>query len=61
MYTAVNTETLPAGERFASWREILWQALVPFELRSDHEDDFRAEARSVDVGAVRATLMVQPS
>lgn len=61
VYTVVNTEELPVGERFASWREILWQAVVPVELRSDHENDFRAEARSVDVGAVRATLMAQPS
>ncbi|MGH3903126.1 MAG: helix-turn-helix domain-containing protein [Pseudonocardiaceae bacterium] len=61
MYTAVNTEDLPAAERFAFWRQLLWQTIAPFELRSDHEEDFRAEVRTVDLGAVRATLMAQPS
>lgn len=61
MYTVVNTEDRPAGERFAFWMSALSGALLPFTLRSDHESDFRAQVRTVQLGAVRATLMTQPS
>lgn len=61
MYTVLNTEDRPADERFAFWMDALSGAVLPFTIRSDHEADFRAEVHAVQLGAVRATLMTQPS
>lgn len=61
VYTVVDTEELPTGERFGFWLETLARAAVPCTLSSEHQADFRAKALTLDLGAVRATLLSQPS
>lgn len=61
VYTVVNTEDRPAGERFDFWLDALSGSVLPFTIRSDHEADFRAEVHAMRLGAIRAALMTQPS
>lgn len=61
VYTVVNTEELPTDERFGFWLDTLARTAVPCTLSSEHQADFRAKARTLDLGTIRATLMTQPS
>lgn len=61
VYTVLNTEAVPTCERFGFWLETLARATSPCALSSEHQADFRAEAHTLDLGAVRTTLMTQPS
>lgn len=61
VYTVLDTEAVPARERFGFWRDTLARTTVPCALSSEHQADFRAAAHTLDLGAVRTTLMTQPS
>ncbi|MFI8520455.1 helix-turn-helix domain-containing protein [Streptomyces sp. NPDC085481] len=55
------TEALPPRERFDHWHDLTAGALLATTMHSEHADDFRAEARAVDLGAVQVTAMRYPS
>ncbi|WP_280882391.1 helix-turn-helix domain-containing protein [Streptomyces pseudovenezuelae] len=55
----VSTAEVPAGERFAFWREVSTKLWVPYDLRCDPqvENGFRAHVGISDFGAMQATLL----
>lgn len=56
-----STNDLPAGERFEFMREAICQVWAPMEVRSDHQDDYRAQVRSNGLGAVLlSAVQAQP-
>ncbi|WP_258382422.1 helix-turn-helix domain-containing protein [Streptomyces sp. NTH33] len=59
--TEFRTENLPVAERFGSWHDMTARALIPNAIRSDHEADFRASARVLDLGAVQVSALTYPS
>ncbi|MFF4865718.1 helix-turn-helix domain-containing protein [Streptomyces sp. NPDC001231] len=55
-----RTEELPVAERFGSWLDMANSALIPNKLRSEHEDDFRAGLRLLDLGEVQVSVLRYP-
>ncbi|MFJ6747776.1 MULTISPECIES: helix-turn-helix domain-containing protein [unclassified Streptomyces] len=50
--TVVRSDDVPVGDRLAYWAECVGQTHAPVRMRSDHADDFRAQQRVMDLGAV---------
>ncbi|MFE9927140.1 helix-turn-helix domain-containing protein [Streptomyces sp. NPDC005774] len=61
LVTEFRTKDLPVAERFGSWHDMTASALIPNVIRSDHEADFRASARVLDLGAVQVSALTYPS
>ncbi len=61
LVTEFRTEDLPVAERFGAWHDMTTRALIPSAIRSDHEADFRASARVLDLGAVQVSALAYPS
>ncbi|WP_051947915.1 helix-turn-helix domain-containing protein [Streptomyces scabiei] len=61
LVTRLRTQDLPVAERFASWYDMAARAFAPSVLRSDHEADFRADARVLDLGGVQVSSLAYPS
>ncbi|MFB6958400.1 helix-turn-helix domain-containing protein [Streptomyces sp. NPDC056309] len=61
LVTEFRTLDLPATERFVSWYDMTASALIPSVVRSDHEGDFRASARVLDLGGVQVSALAYPS
>ncbi|MFD8260749.1 AraC-like ligand-binding domain-containing protein [Streptomyces griseoluteus] len=59
--TEFGTVDVARDERFAKWCDLTADTLVPSMLRSDHEDDFRASLRVVDLGTVQVSALIYPS
>ncbi|MGO4648189.1 helix-turn-helix domain-containing protein [Nocardia sp. 2YAB30] len=55
MQVVFRSEDFRADQRFEAWRELSRRVPAPLEVRSDHEDDFRATLRVLDLGAVYVT------
>jgi AraC-like DNA-binding protein len=55
----ISTADVPAGERFAFWREVNSKLWAPYDLRCEPalESGFRAQVGVSDFGPVQATLM----
>ncbi|MEV5984004.1 helix-turn-helix domain-containing protein [Streptomyces sp. NPDC052051] len=59
--TVFRSVDVSAAERFGYWTDLLGRTHAPMELRSDHEDDFRASQRVLDLGPVTVwTATSQP-
>ncbi|MGW3680721.1 AraC-like ligand-binding domain-containing protein [Streptomyces prasinus] len=61
LVTEFKTKDLPVAERFGSWHDMTANALIPNAIRSDHEADFRASARVLDLGGVQVSALAYPS
>lgn len=61
LVTEFRTKDLPVAERFGSWHDMTASALIPSGLRSDHEADFRASVRLLDLGGVEVSALAYPS
>ncbi|MFG3552157.1 helix-turn-helix domain-containing protein [Streptomyces sp. NPDC047725] len=61
LVTEFRTEDLPVAERFGSWHDMMASTLTPSTFRSEHEADFRAGARVLDMGAVQVSALAYPS
>lgn len=61
LVTEFRTRDLPVAERFGSWHDMMTSTLVPNLLRSDHEADFRASVRLLDLGGVRVSALAYPT
>ncbi|MEU4098520.1 hypothetical protein [Streptomyces sp. NPDC026673] len=61
LVTECRTEDLPVAERFGSWHDVMADALTPSVFRSDHESDFRASARVLELGGVQVSALAYPS
>ncbi|ACZ90482.1 helix-turn-helix domain-containing protein [Streptosporangium roseum] len=59
--TVFRSEDLPTADRFAWWHEMTCRTHVPTVIRSDHEADFRATMRLLDLGAVQVATLHYPS
>ncbi|MEV7008142.1 helix-turn-helix domain-containing protein [Streptosporangium sp. NPDC051022] len=59
--TVFRSEDLPAPDRFAWWLEMTAKSFVPTLMSSDHEADFRATLRMLDLGPVQLSTMTYPS
>ncbi|WP_162001905.1 helix-turn-helix domain-containing protein [Streptomyces violaceusniger] len=59
--TELNTETLPAKERFAAWVELANQSFTPTWVHGDDETDFRASMRVLALGDVLVAALAHPS
>jgi hypothetical protein len=55
----VSTAEVPAGERFAFWRDLNARLWAPYDLRCERrlEKEFKAHVRISDLGPVQATLI----
>ncbi|MEU0970144.1 helix-turn-helix domain-containing protein [Streptomyces sp. NPDC005917] len=60
MLTQFRTTDLPTADRFDCWDAMMTSTLVPNALRSDHEDDFRASVRLLDLGTVQVSALSYP-
>jgi AraC-like DNA-binding protein len=56
-----RTDDLPASERFGCWHDVMANALIPTIACSDHQGDFRASLRALDLGAVQVSALTYPS
>ncbi|MGW0285353.1 AraC-like ligand-binding domain-containing protein [Streptomyces sp. NPDC003236] len=61
LVTEFRTEELPVAERFGSWHDMTASALIPNMIRSDHEANFRAGMRRLDLGSVVVSVLAYPS
>ncbi len=52
MHTLIQTNHLPARERFAYWREMVLRLPVPVDVRCADQADFLAQLRTADLGAL---------
>ncbi|WP_285497981.1 helix-turn-helix domain-containing protein [Actinomadura sp. NBRC 104425] len=61
MYQSLTLNDLPARDRFALWRETVASAVapVPYEIRSDHADEFDATMHVLNLGAVQISAHIQ--
>jgi AraC-like DNA-binding protein len=59
--TDLRTEDLPVSERFGHWHDAMVNALMPSAVWSDHQGDFRATLRALDLSVVQVTAMTFPS
>ncbi|MGW2331325.1 helix-turn-helix domain-containing protein [Streptomyces sp. NPDC001700] len=57
----LQIDDIPPSERFAAWRALCEGPMVPMELRSAHEDDFRATMWGMDLGRVTVAGSSFPS
>jgi AraC-like DNA-binding protein len=61
IYADYSTRELSPRDRFASWYELTRRSLIPTIVRSDHEDDFTATSRLVNLGGVQVSALNYPS
>src|SRR5262245_56623576 len=59
--TLMDTEHLPAADRFTCWQEMMCRTLMPYIVRTDHGSTFLAQTRNLDLAGVRLTLVTHPS
>ncbi|MGY1498644.1 AraC-like ligand-binding domain-containing protein [Streptomyces sp. QTS52] len=59
--TVLCSEELPVADRFEWWREMTSRTITPTEITTDHADDFRASARTLELGAVQVSVLSYPS
>lgn len=60
MVTDFRTLDLPVGDRFTSWHDMTASALIPNVIRSEHDADFRASARVLELGGIRVSSLTYP-
>lgn len=56
-----STEMVAAQDRFALWEEFATQSHMRNWMRSEHEDNFRATMRVLDMGDAQISTMTFPS
>ncbi|QOV47393.1 helix-turn-helix domain-containing protein [Streptomyces chromofuscus] len=61
LVTDFRTADLPVAERFGSWHDMTAKALIPNVIRSDHEADFRARARVLQLGDLQVSALAYPA
>lgn len=55
-----STKELPAGERFAYWRETGVSYDLPTEIRTEHERDFEGRMRVLRLGGLQVSTLTCP-
>ncbi len=61
LVTEFRTLDLPIAERFASWHDMTVSALIPSAVHTDHEGDFQASARVLNLSGVQVSALTYPS
>lgn len=59
--TVFRTSDFPVAERFGCWRELMAEKVCPMDMGSEHERDFQAETRLLEIGAVRVWPATVPA
>ncbi|MES4908861.1 MULTISPECIES: helix-turn-helix domain-containing protein [unclassified Streptomyces] len=59
MQTVFQSDDLPAEQRFEAWREMFRR--LPLEVSSNHEHDFHATLRLLELGPVNVSVASVPS
>ncbi|MEH1099023.1 helix-turn-helix domain-containing protein [Micromonospora sp. CPCC 205561] len=59
--TTVDTERVPASERFDMWLDLVARTASPLRIRSEHAHDFAARAEIVELDPVRVVNYRYPS
>ncbi|MGH3388854.1 MAG: hypothetical protein ACRDOO_08245 [Actinomadura sp.] len=57
----IRSEDQPVSERFGYWNELTAHSQVSTFISSDHQDDFRAISRSLNLGTAYVFAMTYPS
>ncbi|MFJ6378720.1 helix-turn-helix domain-containing protein [Kitasatospora sp. NPDC092039] len=60
LLTEFSTEVVAAPDRFALWEATTARSHMSNRLRSDHQEDFRARMRAVDLGELQVSALVFP-
>jgi AraC-like DNA-binding protein len=58
--TVIDTEGLPAADRFLFWQELTARMLVPTRFRSDHVANFSAKIHAVDLAGIQLVEFTCP-
>ena len=59
--TVIDTEHLPAIDRFPCWQEMMCRSVMPFVVQTDHESAFIAKTRALEIAGVKLALSAHPS
>ncbi|MFG3691453.1 helix-turn-helix domain-containing protein [Micromonospora sp. NPDC047740] len=57
----LDTERVPAADRFGLWLDMLADSPAPLRVRTEHADDFVARADTIDLGRMRLVRYRYPS
>lgn len=57
----LDTERVPARDRFGMWLDMLGDSPAPLRVRTEHADDFVARAEFIELGAMRLIRYRYPS
>ncbi|MEK8174221.1 AraC family transcriptional regulator [Streptomyces sp. M19] len=58
--TVFRSKDLPKAERFERWRQLTFASHAPTDLRTDHETDFNATLRLLELGPVQVSMLTCP-
>lgn len=53
MWSMMSSAAVPAADRFDWFADVVAQELVSTSIKSEHAQDFRAEAAVLDLGSVQ--------
>ncbi|MEU9506244.1 helix-turn-helix domain-containing protein [Micromonospora sp. NPDC048170] len=59
--TTVDTEQVPAAERFGMWLDLVARTASPLRIRSEHAHDFAARAEIIALGPIQVVNYRYPS
>lgn len=59
--TVVDTEQVPAAERFDMWLDLVARTASPLRIRTEHAHDFTARAEIVELGPIQVVNYRYPS
>ena len=59
--TTVDTEQVPAAERFDMWLDLVARTASPLRIRTEHAHDFTARAEIVELGPIQVVNYRYPS
>ncbi|MEU4780960.1 helix-turn-helix domain-containing protein [Micromonospora sp. NPDC023633] len=59
--TTVDTEQVPAADRFEMWLDTVARAAAPLRIHSEHAHDFAARVEIVELGPIRVINYRYPS
>ncbi|MGK5520161.1 helix-turn-helix domain-containing protein [Micromonospora sp. URMC 107] len=59
--TTVDTEQVPAGDRFGMWLDLVARTASPLRIRTEHAHDFTARAEIVELGPIQVVNYRYPS
>ncbi|MER7417558.1 helix-turn-helix domain-containing protein [Micromonospora peucetia] len=59
--TTIDTEQVPAAERFGMWLDLVARTASPLRIRTEHAHDFAARAEIIELGPIQVVNYRYPS